>query len=499
MLVLLLEHRHKVYIQFAIHKQDIVAFLACAFYISIVSIGILGVEEDEVAVLIGLRLFDLRTIVVESSIFALEVLEQGEADSAFVELLIAEHTELDEEFDVIPFMLKVLAVVLVHVCQFVSHLLGDVAGNLLDIIVRLEVRTRHVKRYIGRVDDAVQQGQVLGHDILHLVGDKDLIAIELYLIAMDVEVVLDAREIEYTGQVERIVDIEVDVEERLVHLGGVELVVEGLIILLGQVCRFACPCGIDIIDDVLLAGLYLLAVFPFFLHTESYLHRQELAVFLEQGLDGSVLEVLAELVVDMQDDVGASFGFDGVLHSELCLAGAGPVNGLSIGQIAEGENLHFIGYHEGAVEAQTEMADDGFGFVFVLIDELFGAGESYLVDVAVDLIGGHAYAVVGDGERFLTLINNDAYAQVAQVAFGIADGGEGFEFLCGVYGVGNQFTEEDLVVAVEEFFDDRKDVFRGYMNITFHMIDVLNFAFVGLERILPFVESSTKTVPKGRG
>jgi hypothetical protein len=49
----------------------------------------------------------------------------------------------------------------------------------------------------------MQQRQEVGHDALHLIGDEYLIAIELNLVALQVDVALDLREIEDTRQVER--------------------------------------------------------------------------------------------------------------------------------------------------------------------------------------------------------------------------------------------------------------------------------------------------------
>ena len=306
---LLLKLRDLVYIQLAVHQQHIVAFLLRAFYKGVVRIGVLGVEGYQVAVLVGLGVFDLRLVLLQGEILALNILQEGKTDSALVELLIGQHTKLDKELDIIPFLLEVLLVVLVHLCQFVSHLFGDVTRDLLDVIIRLQVRTADIQRYIRRVDHAVQQRQVLRHDILHLIGHKDLIAIELYLVALYVQVRFDAREIQYSGQVEGIVHIEVNMEQRFIHLHGVQLVVERLVVLILQFGGLACPGGVGVVDDVLLAisvlvtDHYFFAVFPFLLHTEGYLHGQELAVLTEQRLNGSVLQVLLELFVDMQDDI----------------------------------------------------------------------------------------------------------------------------------------------------------------------------------------------------
>ena len=219
----------------------------------------------------------------------------------------------------------------------------------------------------------MEKSEILRHDIFDFVGDVNLVAIELNLVAVNVEVVLDLREIEDTGEVERIVHVEMDVEKRLVHLERIEFVVELIVVLIGKVGRFARPSGVHIVDDVVLVGFDLLAILPVFLLAKGNLDRQELAVFAEQTFDGCVLEVLCELVVDMKNDVGSAVGLDGILHIIFRRAFARPMDRFRIILVAEREYLNLLCHHKGGIEAQTKMADDGFGFVLVLIDELLCA------------------------------------------------------------------------------------------------------------------------------
>ena len=128
------------------------------------------------------------------------------------------------------------------------------------------------------------------------------------------------------------------------------------------------------------------------------------------------------------------------------------------------------------------MPDDSFGFVLVLVDKLLGAGESNLVDVLIDLLGAHAYAMIADSEGFLILINTYAYADVAEFALERTGGGESLEFLRGIHSIADQLTKENLVVGIQEFFDYGENVVRCYPNVTFaHIVDV----FMLVER--PFV------------
>ena len=138
-LVLLLGLRHAVHIEFAVHEEDVVALRFRALYIGVVCVGVVGVEQDEVAVLVGLSIFYLSLVFIERRILAVEVLDERKIFRLLVELLVGEHTELDKHLDVVPLLREIVLVGLVEFCQFVSHFLGDVAGDFLDVIVRLEV------------------------------------------------------------------------------------------------------------------------------------------------------------------------------------------------------------------------------------------------------------------------------------------------------------------------------------------------------------------------
>ena len=454
--------RHTVHIQLAVHQQHIVAFGFGAFDRRVVRVRIVGVEQHQMSVLVRLRRFHFVDVLVQRAVLTGYVLHQRKAFGTLVELLVGQHTELNEQFDVVPFLGELVLVGFVELCQLVSHFLGDVAAYLLHIVVGLQITTADVQRDVRTIDYAMQQRQVLRHYLLHFVGHKHLVAIELNLVAVYVQVGLYLREIEDTGQVERVIDIQVNMEQRLVHLHRIELVVEMLIVLVLEFRRLAGPGGIDVVDDVVFVQLYLLAVFPLFLLAEGYLHGQELAVLAQQPFYRSVLEVLTELIVDVQHDVRTAFGFDGLFHRVLRRALATPMNGFHhftiltiftiLGLVTEREDLHFLAHHERRVETETEMSDNtGTLYIvlchFVLLNKLFRAGESDLIDVLVHFFGGHADAVIRNGQRLFLLIYFYAYAQVVHRHIaGVRLTADHFEFLCRINGIGNQLTQKDLVV-----------------------------------------------------
>ena len=129
----------------------------------------------------------------------------------------------------------------------------------------------------------MQQREVLWHDTLHLVSHKHLIAVELDLVLLNLEVVVDFWEIENTRKVKRIVNVHMDVEQRLVAC-WVQFAVKCLVLLLGNLRRLHCPQRLGVVDDVILLGINILAILPLLHLAECNLHRQEVAILLQKLL-----------------------------------------------------------------------------------------------------------------------------------------------------------------------------------------------------------------------
>ena len=121
------------------------------------------------------------------------------------------------------------------------------------------------------------------------------------------------------------------------------------------------------------------------------------------------------------------------------------------------------------------MTDDGSCVLLIFLQEIIGAGEGDLVDVAVNLFSGHADASVTDGQCARFFVDADAHGQVAQFTFKLTFHGERFQFLGGIHCVADDFAKEDFVVTVEEFLDDGENVFGCNSDITFliHLFGVL--------------------------
>ncbi len=299
-----------------------------------------------------------------------------------------------------------------------------------------------------------------------MVRDEHLVAVELDLVLVDGHALLDLREVEHAGQREGVVHVEVDPEHRLL-LHRIELLIELEVVLVLELGRGLGPDRVDVVDDVVLVGLDALAVLPLGLLAEDHRDGHELAVLAQQLGDAPLGGELLGVVVQVEGDLGAAVLFLAGAHGVLRGAVAGPGHGLGAFLPAEGVDGDLLAHHEGGVEAQAEVADDGAELVFVFLEELAGGGEGDLVDVAVDFLLGHADAAVDDLEGFLLLVELHADFQLAQLALEVAAGGEGLHLLGGVHRVRDELAEEDFVVGIEELLDHREDVLGGHADFAF--------------------------------
>ena len=175
----------------------------------------------------------------------------------------------------------------------------------------------------------MQQGEELRHDTFYLIGHEYLVAVELDLVLLQFNVRLNLREIEDTREVEGIVDVEVDPEQRLVA-HGVEGAVERLVVLVLQRAWGLGPQGLYIIDDIVLVlvdHLFLFAA-PLLFLAEGHRYSHELAVFLEQTFELVLVEELLAVVVDIEDDIRTTVLALGIVDLVGRRAVAAPLYGL---------------------------------------------------------------------------------------------------------------------------------------------------------------------------
>ena len=180
-----------------------------------------------------------------------------------------------------------------------------------------------------------------------------------------------------------------------------------------------------------------------------------IGVLLHQLLDAELIQKLAVILVlgvgfQVQGDGGAPVRFCPGGDLIPCKPLGLPVPSLVCAK-SPGVHGDPVADHEGGVEPHAELADDVHILLLLrLLLELEGAAAGDDAQVVVQLLLGHANAVVGDGEGTGLLVYVQADEKVLPgKAGGPVLQGAVVELVNGIAGVGDQLPQEDLLVGVD--------------------------------------------------
>ena len=384
--------------------------------------------------------------------------------------------ELKAAAEVLEELLVALAVVGLHLLELGGDLLFHAQGDGLELAVVLQGLAGDVERHVLGVHDAAHEVVVIGQELGALVHDQHVGAVQgqALLVVLGVQVERRAAGDEQQGVVlERALGMEGDGAGRVLvvmEVRLVELVVVGLL----DIGRALLPDGRHGVD-----GLELLVVLVLRLViVAGVLGLGLLTALGDHHLDGIAHVVavtgdevaqapLGEIAIvilaldlagalvglaDGQDDVGAVLGALGVLDG-VALHAVGLPHMRPLLAKGTAHHAHLGGDHEGGVETHAKLADDIHVVALVLgvlLLELLGAGVRDGAQVLLELLGGHADTVIGNGERALVLVGRDANGQVIGVDLdaGVGDALE-VELVHGVRCVGDELAQEDLLVGVD--------------------------------------------------
>ena len=109
---LLFQHVDHRYVQLAVHEQYVVAFVLGRIDVSVLFVQVVGVEVNQATVLVGLIILNQCLVFFEGVILVVCILEQSKLGSLFIEIFLSQHTVVDENLQVVPFLFKFLTVVL---------------------------------------------------------------------------------------------------------------------------------------------------------------------------------------------------------------------------------------------------------------------------------------------------------------------------------------------------------------------------------------------------
>ena len=394
-----------------------------------------GVEQQQV-----LQLLLLGPVVVQGAQLQL-------AAEAAVELLI------------------VLPVVLQHPLQFSLDLLFQVGGDDLQLPVMLQQLPGDVQAQVRGLHHAPDEVEIVRQQVGAAVHDHHAGGVQLQAGLIVLGVILAG-------------GLGGDIQQGLVGDGALgghgddaergggiaePLLIELVILLTGDVGLLPLPQGHHAVEglprkDLLILGLILGTALLHLGVGHEHLDGEAdiIGILLHQLIQGILPEILAVFVLllavglDVHDDVGAhgvtGAGLDGVALQAVGI----PAIGLLLA-IFPGNDGDVVGHHESRVEAHAELTDDvGLGLLVQLLPELEGAAGGDDAQVVLQLTFVHADAVVADGKGAVLLVDGQGDGKILplQAHFFVRQG-QITQLVDGVGGVGDDLTQEDLLVGVD--------------------------------------------------
>merc|ERR1712144_35984 len=414
--------------------------------------GLLGLTSDVVDVL--LLLLHAGNVLLEGGHLLARL--GGVEPEKLSELGAVLAVLVDAELEVLAELLVELVVVLGVLGDLVEHLdslLDEVLLDDLEDLATLEHLTGDVEGKVLRVDDALDEGQVLRDEVVAGVGDEHTTHVQL-----DVGLLLGGLEHvewgtlgheEHSLELELALNREVLDGEVILPVVG-DVLVEGGVLFFGDLLGVAHPEGLllvhelplvgDLLDGLLLLLLLLVLLVNLLnlglliliaililvlilivgdlllgglLNPEADGVVDELGVLLDELLDALLVEVLLLVVLKVEDDLGAT----GEVGSRVGHDGEGATSGglpdVLLVVVVLGVHGHLIGDKEGGVETYTELPNHGhISTSLDSLHECLGAGLGDGTEVVHHIGLGHANAGVDEGQRVVALVGLDVDEEV---------------------------------------------------------------------------------------
>ncbi len=342
------------------------------------------------------------------------------------------------------------------VLQLGENFLHARRANAREDAILLQNFAAHVEREILAVDDATHEAQIRREKLLGIVCDEDALYIELHA-----HLVLRLIQIErsFGGNIEERSVLEasfglgMEPEERVLRVAGDRLI-QLFVVVLRQLTLRPAPeraRSIHLLGDARLLRLLLLCVPLTLVVGQEDGEGDVVGVLLYDLLQAPTIGIVRALFVEMQENRGAGDGALRGLDVEAGLAVAGPAPRLLFAGLAR-DDLDAVGDHEGAVEADAELADEVRilpGVAGELGEEVFGSGASNGAEVRDQVLFVHADAGVGEGEGLLLFVELEVDAgRERQCLVGIIGQRQMAQLIEGIGGVRNQLAQEDFRMRV---------------------------------------------------
>ena len=460
--------------------------------------GSSGLSSDEVNII--LAFFHTSNVVLEGSEFLTRlgsvVSEEGR------ELFTVSRVFVDSELEVLSELLVELLEVFFVVSNLLEEfkaLLDDVLLDDLEDLAVLEEFSGNVKREILRVDDTLDEIEILGDEIFTVVHDEDSTDVELDVIFL----LLGFEEIEgsmlgdeeNSSELELTFNLELFDSEMLFPVIG-EGLVEVDVLFLDDVFRLAHPerfilvllfeFGVHFLDFLFLLVLFLLLYFDvvFLIFFFSLLiviiiigdfllfsllnlkfngESDKLRVLLDEVLDSALLKEFKVVVLHVEDDLSTTSNFLWifvVVSDCESTTSRGFPSPLDVFIVGLGYNFDFLSYEISGVETDTELTNHrNISSSRECLHECLGFRLSDSSEIVDEFLLGHTNTRVPNGECVVGFIRDDSDSEIRlDIELGLLSIGDGgvTDLVEGIRSVGDDFSKEDFLIGVEGI-DDESD------------------------------------------
>ena len=235
--------------------------------------------------------------------------------------------------------------------QLFGHLASDVACDLFDVLIALQITARNVEGNIRRINYTVQQCQELRYNLFHLIRHIHLVGVQLNLVALHVKTTTHLRKVEYSGKIEGVVNVEVNPKHGRLAV-RMELLIKRPVVFVSQICRLFLPDGVGVIDDVGNLNFYrfFFLSFPFvnglFTQSKLYWNGQETAIFFEQSFDAAVFQKFIAVLADVQNNICTTVTTFSWFEPIRGISFTGPTYCLFVSSVRTRHYLNAISNHE---------------------------------------------------------------------------------------------------------------------------------------------------------
>ena len=212
----LLQHTYHSNVKLSIHQQYVIALILGRLNIAVLLIFIVGIQINQVTILVSLIVFYQSLILFKSIMFVISIGKKGKIFCSIIEILLSEHSIINKDFQIIPFLLKLFTIVLEYRLQAIGYFLCNVCRNFLHIRITLQIGTRNIQWNIRRIKYSMQQSQKVWNNALYGVRYIHLIAIELYFVFVQLYVALYFWKVQYTCKMERVIHIQMYPKQRFI-------------------------------------------------------------------------------------------------------------------------------------------------------------------------------------------------------------------------------------------------------------------------------------------